>query len=208
MEMIHSLHGYVPPRLDSESLRTWWHQILGNYGKYNCYGIILGLPSDVEAISYLKDFGKELNLISGDNCLIIFLTKTGFQRCGFDNEIYSLAVNEHISDGYSIQIAKLFDISFDEFPCMLFFSDIRSSNHVIASLKDMSVDDIAQSMRSIFSVIEKAINQNQDPVKLIEYHRNSQEFLKKGKSFVSELRSIANKTFETAIEAWIKVNIK
>ena len=208
MGLIHHLHGYVPPRSDSESLRDWWHQILGNYGKYSCYGIILGLPSDVETIRYLKDFGKELNLISGDNCLIIFLTKTGFQRCGFDNELHSFAINEHISDGYSIQIAKLFDISFDEFPCALFFSDIRSSNHVVASLKDMSAENIAQSMRSIFSVIQKAISEKQDPVKFIESYRNSQEFLKKGKSFISELRSIANKTFETAIEAWIKVIIK
>src|ERR1051325_2501992 len=54
---------------DPGSTRALWHYILKSHGKYSCYAVFLLLPSDVEAIRYFKEFGKELDMISGKECL-------------------------------------------------------------------------------------------------------------------------------------------
>ena len=78
-----------PQKNDHRSVREWWHDVLRNYGYYSCYAIFLALPSDKEIIRYLTDYGRELDLISGENCLVIALSKTDFRRSGFDKEIQS-----------------------------------------------------------------------------------------------------------------------
>jgi len=198
----------VRPRRGDESLREWWHEILGNYGRYRCYAVVLALPGDIEATRYLTVFGRELEFISGQNCLVIALTKIGFRRYGFDDKILSIAMDEHISEGHSIQVANIFNVPFDEFPCMILFNDIRSPNHVKITLEGMTAEDIVQVMRSIFTYIQQAVSQNKDPLEFIETQRNSQVFVNKGKTIVSELRCFAGKTFETAMEAWIKTVVQ
>lgn len=86
---------------EKSQLREWWHGILRSYGRYYCYAIFLVLPSDKEALRYLTDFGREIDLISGVNCLVIALGKTEFKRSGFNEETWSELVKEHSSEGYS-----------------------------------------------------------------------------------------------------------
>lgn len=192
---------------ERSSLRLWWHDILRHHGRYSCYAIFLLLPSDKAAMHYLTNFGRELHLISGNSCLVIALSEARSKRFDFDDKVWDVAVREQVSEGYSIRIAQLFGIDLLKFPCLVVFEDIRSSKHVVVTLKDMSVAEIADKMREVFSVIQEAITTKVNPLEMLEAHRNNLSFRKAGQTIVSELRSLAGKTFETAIEAWIKASL-
>jgi hypothetical protein len=207
------------------SLREWWHNILRDYDKqFSCSAIFLVLPSDKETIRYLTEFGNELDLISGDDCLVIAIGKTEFRRSGFDekvqkptvaerftsflDEMWNTAINEHVSKGYSVKIAQLFSIEVDKFPCLLVFKDIRSPDHLLITLKGMPVEEIANRMRSIFSIIHKAVTNKVDPLEALEQNQNEETFRKAGKTIMSKVTGFAEKTFETAMEAWINASVK
>jgi len=190
------------------SLREWWHNILRNHGKFSCYAIFTVLPSDKEALSYLTDFGKEIDLISGDDCLIIALGGTNFRRAGFDEKLWNVAVKQHSDEGYSVKIAKLFDIKLSEFPALMLFKDIRSPEHVIINLKDMTSSQIANYMRVIFSTISEAVRKGQDPLKAVSQYKTKEKIQATSKGAISELRSYAGITFEKAIEAWLATILK
>jgi hypothetical protein len=210
---------------DRHALREWWHNILRDYeNHYSCYAIFLVLPSDKESIRYLADFGTEIDIISGDDCLVIILGKTEFMRSGFDEtvqrptiserlasfleEMWELAVKEHVSKGYSVKIAQLFNIEMNQFPCLLLFKDIRSPNHVIVTLKGMIAEEIAERMRFVFSIIHKAVTNKVDPLDSLIKYQNNDTFQKAGKTILNKVTGFAEKTFETAMEAWISASIK
>lgn len=190
------------------SLREWWHGILRNHGKFSCYAIFLVLPSDKQAIQYLTEYGKEIDLISGDDCLIIALGGTDFRRSGFDEKLWDVAVKQHVDDGYSIKIAKLFDIKLSDFPALILFKSIHTPEHVVVSLKDMDTSQIATHMRKIFTVVSEAIKKNQDPLKSLSQFKTSEKLQNTSKGAISELRSITGKTFEKAIEVWLTTMVK
>lgn len=125
---------------DRQSVRDWWHEILRDHGRYSCYGIFLVLPSDKKAIRYLTKYGRELHLISNENCLIIALSENEFRYSGFDARIWHELVDEHVNEGHSLKVAKLFDIDFDKFPCLVLFQNMRSPEHMLVALKGMEVD--------------------------------------------------------------------
>ena len=121
---------------DRHALRDWWQNILRDYDhRYSCSAIFIILPSDKEAIRYLSDFGTEIDIISGDDCLVIVLGKAEFKRSGFDEkmqrptmserltsfleEAWKVAINDHVSKGYSVKIAQLFKVEINQFPCLL-----------------------------------------------------------------------------------------
>jgi hypothetical protein len=206
--MSESLFANVRPLSQKDSLRNWWHQVLREHGRLRCYGIILILPSDSEAIRYLKESGKELDLISGDDCLVIALTNVEFRRFGWDDKCLSIAIDDYASKGHCLQIADLMDIQFDQFPCFVLFSDIRSPDYVLTSLQDLKAEQIAKVMRSIFSIIQEAISLNQDPIIALESHRNKEELLCKGRTIVGTLSNLAGKTLETILDTWVKNALK
>lgn len=200
---------HVPDAInDRIRLRAWWHQILRDYGQFSCYAIFLVLPSDTEALRYLSEYGKELDLISAEDCLIMVLGKTEFGRFGFEGNIWEAAIEEYFSDGLSIKVGKMFEIDFDEYPCLLIFQDVRSSRHILTTLRGMDAREIVQKLRSAFSIIHKAISIGKDPLNALEKQRNAENLNKMGRNIVSELRSFAGKTFETAMKAWVEVAIK
>ncbi len=198
----------VPPLTAQKFLREWWHEILRNYGRYSCYAVFLGLPADTELTDYLTYSGKELEIISGDDCLIIMLTRVGFRRSGFDDYVKSIIVDEHIHEGQSIPVAKLFGVKFDQFPCLIIFNDIRSSKHILINLKSMKSDEIAIIMRSVFSSIGQALSQKKNPIEVLENDRDKTEFLNKGEKIMSDIQTFAGKTFDKVVESWIKSIIK
>jgi hypothetical protein len=193
---------------DRNKLRAWWHQVLRDHGRYSCYAVFLLLPSDKEVLRYLTEASKELDLISGDYCLVIALSEAEFRHFGFSTKTWSTAVKEHTSKGHSIQVAQLFHIDFAQFPCLVLFQDIRSPAHIVVTLKQMTAEEIAEKMRVIFWTIQNAVFRKANPLEAIEARRNSESFRKTGQTIVSELRSLAGKTFSTAVEAWIKASIK
>lgn len=198
----------IPTSGDRYSLREWWHGVVRDHGRYSCYAIFLLLPSDEEALRYLINFGKELDLISGENCAVIALGRTEVRRSGFDKRVWRAIIEGQATEGYSIKVAQLFDITFDKFPCLVVFQDIRSPNHVVVTLKGMTTQEIVETMRSVFSIIQDAVINNDNPLNAIEKRRNSEALSRKGKTIVSELHTLIGKTFETAVEAWIKASIK
>jgi hypothetical protein len=226
MSLLKRIERNIPPpnRQDKSALREWWHAILRNHGRYSCCAIFLVLPSDKETIRYLTDFGIELDLVSGENCLVIALSKDEFRRSGFDTaikkasvterissfleEMWNAAIREHVSDGYSVHVAQLFEIDLTDFPCLLVFQDIRSPKHVLITLKGMTAEEISEQMRSVFSIIRKAVADKENPVDALAQHRDSEALRKKGKTILTKVGSLAEKTFETAIETWVKVAIK
>jgi len=201
--------GSAPPEYpeNQSSLQLWWDQVLRDHGRYSCYAILLLLPSDEEARRYVREFGQELNLISGESCLVIGLSKKASKRSSPDS--WGAIVDEEVPQGYSITVAELFGINdFNQYPCLIIFEDIHSSNHIVIALGDMSSEEIARKMRSLFSIIKKAVSEKKSPLNAIENDRNKKIFHRGGETIISELRSLAGKTFEMAIEAWIKNFVK
>lgn len=193
---------------DRSALREWWHEILRAHGRYSCYAIFLTLPSDVEALQYLTSYGNELNLIAGENCLVIVLSTTEFQRTGFDEGTWRKLVEEQTNDGHSVTVAQLFGIEFTKFPCLLLFQDVRSPEHVAITLTEMDAEQIATRMRLIFTVVQNAIRNKRKPLGELDKQQNI-EFLKKTSRTVAiKIGGLAEMSFEKAMEAWMKVTIK
>lgn len=190
------------------SLRTWWHSILRKHGQHSCYAVFLLLPSDKEAIRYLSEFGKELDLITGKECLVIAFGKTEFKSPKFDDGIWSALVDEHVAEGVSVKIAKMFNLEFTQFPCLIVFKDIRLPEHVVITLKDCTSENIAKDLRQVFSIINKATSKKQDPLQALSLMRKAENFQKTGLSIVSEIQSFAGKTLDMAMEAFIKTRIQ
>jgi hypothetical protein len=192
---------------DPGSRKALWHHVLRSHGKYFCYAVFLLLPSDIEAIRFFKEFGKELDMISGKECLVLAFGKTEYKGPEFDSEIWTAVVDEHIADGISVTLAKIFNIPFTQFPCIVVFKDLRASEHVIINLKGYTAQGIAENSRQIFSVIGKARIEKQDPLMALNFMRNTKKLQKAGLSIISEIRSFAGTTLGTAVEALIKANI-
>jgi len=198
-----------PPNFeDPNDLQEFWHEILlHNEQPFKCYATFLALPSDSNAIRYFTDYENEISLLSGHDCLIITLSNVKFDLL-IPNMKWSIAIQEHISEGHAINVARLFDIDFTEFPCLAFFRDIHSSDHIVVPLKDMKTDDISREMRVVFSVVHEAISKNKDPLKAIQNHYFQGQLRTKSEKFTGKVQSIAGKTFEMIMEAWIKSLIK
>lgn len=193
---------------DPYQLRRWWHDVMSHYGRYSCYAILLVLPADKEAIRYLADCGRELDHISHEECLVVVLSKTQFRRSGIEDKVWGKVITEHSTEGLSVEVARLFDVRYDGLPCLLVFEDIRSSRYIMLSLKGMSAGEIAQRLRSVFSTIRDAVSKEKDPLTVLERQSTMERRKKTGRQIVSELRSLAGKTFETVMESWIKVAVK
>jgi len=193
---------------DTRALRGLWHNLIRNHGFYRCCATPLILPSDKEAIRYFSRFDKEVDLISGESCLVIVFGDMEVNISQFNSILWNATLTEHIYEGYSTKIAQLFRIGFDKFPCLVLFRDIRSSDHVIVALQGLSVEEIAEKMRTVFSIIQEAVSKNESPLNAVVTHRDRENLLNKGRSVVSELQNLAGKTLETAVEAWMKSTFK
>lgn len=194
--------------MDRKSLREWWHSILRDHGRYSCYAIVLLLPSDKEAFTYLTEYGKELDLISGAGCLVLALSETEFKRSGFDKDVWTSLIEEHTGKGFSVEIARLFEIEFTKLPCLLIFNDIRSPEHVAVQLSKLTVEEIAAQMRLVFSVIQKAIDKAKSPLEELAKNQDIEKSHRTREAFLGKASGFAEKTFEMAMEAWIKATIK
>jgi len=193
---------------NGHSLRGWWHEILRNYGSFHCYAFFLCLPSDTEALQYLKDFSNEIDLLSGSNCLVIAVSKSDFKRFGFSKEgIWKAAISEQVSKGYSTTIARRFNIDFTDFPCLVLFENIRSSKRITFTFKGLSSEEISSQMRLIFSLVQQARLENIKPITKLEKHQKEEGFQKVGQTILDKVTSFTGRTFEAAVQAWIKTII-
>lgn len=196
----------MPPNFDE--LREWWHDILRNFDRYKCYAMFLCLPADKEAIKYLTDYGRELDLISGKDCLVMGFSKGEFRRSGFDSRLWDNAVDEQVSQGYSLEIAKKLQIKLTDFPCVVLFDDVRSKNRETFSFKGKTADEISNQMRQIFTAIQDGIEKKEKPLTSIKKHKTLENVQRVNRSFWSKLFDFSEKTFQAAIEAWFNAVIK
>lgn len=188
------------------ALRKWWHGVLRSYGKYSCYATFLLLPSDKEAIKYLKNSTKEIDLLTGNHCLFMAFSNMGLWN--LDHRIiWEIAASQHASEGYSVEVARNFGIRFVEFPCLVIFQDIRSDKYVTVSLKRMSTEQISFVMREVLSTVSDAATENKNPLNALQTSRNQERLQSIGKSVISEIRTLSGKTLETIIESSIKAFI-
>ena len=199
------LHRVSEPILqgeDKRSLREWWHGILRTHGRYSCYGIFLTLPSDRQVIEYLTKNGTELNQISSKNCLVIALGKTDFQRPGIDEGSWQKIVIEQTSEGHSVTVANLFGIKYTDFPCLLFFQDIRLPGHIAIKLKDMTTEQIAMRLRLIFTTVNDAIRNNREPLDELRKQQGIELLQQSGQLVANKVGGIVEKTLEKGMEAF------
>jgi hypothetical protein len=194
---------------NKRSLREWWQkQILGAYGRYACYAMFLILPSDKEAIHYLTEYGREVDIISGENFLFLALTKSAFKLSEFDEWIWNMYVEEYCKEGYSAKVAELFGIDFTEFPCLIVFRDIRTPDHIAVTMKGLTQTEIAEKMRDIFARMQEAIQKEKDPLVAIQSYQAEKSLERTRRKVMSKAGEFIEKTFEAAMEAWMEVAIK
>jgi len=199
--------GTVPPPRNSP-LREWWHEVVRRYDHYPSYAMLLALPADEEVIRYQREFGKELHLITGENCLVITLTGLGFMQYGSDDMMMPSAIDESVSNGYCLKIADLFNIQFDQFPCLILFRDIRSPDHILITLKGLSKEEVAQEMRELFSVIKQAVKEGKEPLKAVESHNRRKKIADETRATWSSIQIFVGKTLEKAMQALIETSVK
>lgn len=165
--------------IDPQSAQELWNLFTRNQGHYPCYAVFLILPSDREAIKYLSQFGQELDQLSNENCLIFAVSRTNTSfygqfglesqspRPGFDERDWQLATAEQLETGYSVKLAKYFGVRFDEFPCLVIFRDLTLREHASVSLRDMTTQQIAREIRTIFSLVQNAAGTTTNPIETI-----------------------------------------
>lgn len=198
------------------SLRKWWRAILTKERGYACYAVFLLLPRDKEVIDYLTMFGDELEIVTGKNCLVLVLSDERFCRVGTDKKARSVskaaswksAVGEHIAAGFSVDVARLFQVHLNEFPAMLIFRSIHSPERINISFKSMAADEIADKIRSIFSLVDDAVSARKNPIKHLARQNRKEAFIRGGRSIISTVTSVADRTFQAAVEAWLRAIMK
>lgn len=193
-----------PPSGDHYELREWWHNILRTHGKYSTYMVFLILPSDVQLAIYLSRYGREIDLLSGTNCLVIVFRESDFLHMDFNDKSWICSTHEHISKGYSLIMADMFGVTYAQFPCVLVFQDIRSPEHVTISLKNLSKEEVAERMRLIYSVIKQANASNQNPLQALKNQEQVESFRKTSQSLIEGAKELGGKTLESAMQALIK----
>ena len=197
---------------DFSSRRTWWHQVLREYGFYSCYVTFLLLESDKNLLNYLLESGKEIYLLArhtnSKSLVMLFSQQPNMNMpLGFHEKVWKAATLEHAKEGYSIKFAQHFNIDITKFPCMIVFKDIRSPKHILIPLNQTTTDETANTVRHIFSVISQAVSNSDDPLKALAIYQTKNNINEKGTALFSDIRSFAGKTLEKAMEAWIKSKI-
>lgn len=183
-----------------QSISEWWDSVLKELGDYKCFAFFLMLESDEEVSKYLAKYGRELDIISGDDCLVLLFGDERFQRVGFDAKMWSQAIHEHIAEGYSKRIGEQFDIYSEAFPSLIIFNEINSSEHVIVGLAGLNAKQINQRMRTVFSTISKAIMHNEHPLAALEQQRKRESIRWIGRATISGIKTTGKICFKTIME--------
>lgn len=195
-----------PDTTELDKLRLWQHSLLRDYGKFSSLATLLALPSDKKAIDYFIEFGKELDMLSAKNCLVIGIGKgePNKQPLAFDESGWRLTINEQILEGYSIRVADLFGIKYSEFPCLIVFKDIRLQDYTLISLKGLSKEGISQKMRAVFTTLKDAASVNKDPLVALDRSKTGEKISKIGEIAGGELPKFVGDVLITIIGAALK----
>jgi hypothetical protein len=198
-----------PDNLVSVKSRKWWYQeVIGKHGLFPCYGVFLALPSDDQVIEYFTKYTNEINLITGKNCLLIALTKHRIRVWGDNEKFWKGVVDEHIGEGYNIEFAKLFNIDFVQFPCLLIFENTNSDEYFLVPLENNSVKQISEKLREVFSVIDNAVKNKITPLVELKKYQSKKTISGNSKNMLGQLYTLAGSTLETLMKTWVETYLK
>jgi hypothetical protein len=202
------MRGMLPFEQDRKALRDWWHDVLREHDKTPCYAIFLTLLADKETIRYFEEYGKELDKVSGPNCWVIAIAEKIMRQPKLDPVEWTITAKKQTEDGYSISVAKHFGIELSEFPCMVVFQDVRSPDYALISFRSLTAEEIAYKLRSVFSIIDKAIEKNENPLSALKRNKTIESSHKIGEKLTEGFTNLSAKTLEMVMDAWIKTVIK
>jgi hypothetical protein len=192
---------------DPSLLREWWEGMLRADGKYPCYALPLILPRDEAFYTYLTEDGLELHQLSGDNCYVMILTDDSLAERGADDATaleWTAIVDNYLRTGIASRLITRFDLTFEEYPALAFFEDIRSSEYFLLPLKDLDRDGIGRLMRKTFGELNEAIRAQERPLEaLVKTHRREIRH-QKTDQLLGGLRYLGGITLVAAVQDIIK----
>jgi hypothetical protein len=163
------------PLANRYTFRNWWEaEVLGkpDQPRYRCYGFVLALSEQDEAVKYLKEKGDELDRLSGKYCLILAVVGRRFKSIGFldnaqwDKKVMARAVSHSVKQGYPARIAELLNLDASQLPCMVLFNSPLEADFAVIPLHNEQYPNsaaVSQRMKAIFKMVE----QSDEPVKTI-----------------------------------------
>lgn len=127
------------------------NDILHERADYNLFGTVLADSTDVEVAKFMEECHTEINAITGKDCCFIYLRDVKKAK-----RLVPFKYSEHAQHAYDL--AKLFGVDFQIFPCLFFFKEIVPDDlfqfdgkpYVYISLKGLSQQQIVILMRQIF----------------------------------------------------------
>jgi hypothetical protein len=164
------------PLTNRYTFRNWWDaEVLGrpDRPRYRCYGFVLALSDEDQAVEYLKEKSEELDRLSGKYCLILVVVGRRFKSIGFldsaqwDKEVMARAVTHGIKQGYPARIAELLNLDASDLPCLVLFNSPLAADFAIVPLHNeqyATIEAVSKRMKVIFKVVEQA----DDPVKAVQ----------------------------------------
>jgi len=141
-----------------DGLRNSWETIVKEKS-YPIYAIFLCTDIDKAAIEYIDQYWQDLNELSAKDCLI-FIFKKHVQRTlnSYDiDKLYDVTFifSQKTMAYEAYQVARLLNVNYSDIPCLVFFESLDSRDIGIYSLKNMSKDEIAFELRSLFDRIRE-----------------------------------------------------
>ncbi len=106
-----------------------------------------------------------------------------------------------IQKGYSAKIGRLFGLDFTQYPCLVVFKGLDSSEQILITLNGMTAEEIAEKLKSIFSIIQRAVDEYKSPLEALQRNRNNERLKNAGKSLVIGIRYVVDMTFKAMMEA-------
>ncbi len=178
------------------SFQELWFTLLREQEKYSCYSIFFALPSDKEAMRYLEEYNNDLQLISS-NTLVM--------KMGRDKLLHAEMAEKSLSAEVDYgRLARLFEINFTMFPCIVIFEDVNPLKGIPVFLSEMNAEEIFQKTKIIFSIIQNSIMDKKSSLKALQQHKNDERLKHAGKVIIGTIQEYANLAIKTFIDTWIK----
>lgn len=163
------------------------------------YCVFLAYSSDLEVVESILEYGDELEILSGDDCCMIF-----FRDLEKAKLLQPFTYKEHVK---SIPIiAQAAGVRYDEFPGLLFFNDFNDGDFVFYKLGGKSTSDIIRDLREIFQDLS-AIDDPRKKLKALRKLQNSHRIISGQKRVLFTLSELGKKMVATIIDEVIKKNI-
>ncbi len=164
MVILPALEPIEPPPSEPRQLRAWWHEVIRKHGHYPCFALFVAFGADEQVDLYLMENAAELSRASGKHCLMIVHSNLGFVDLGPDMVLWHLVLTQQVRAAHAAVLAEVFDVSPDDFPCLLFFRQVPSPDRVVLPLKGLNQDGIAAAVHSALMTVTKASSRKKDPL--------------------------------------------